>query len=273
METGSASNLRPSAPVLPTEIKIVSYNMRWRGGDELRRLIVMLREDAEIGGAAIIGLQEVDRNKQRTGNVNTARTIAEALGMHYVWTAPPTAQTGQEEETGVAILSSYPLMNVERIVLPNEGPGKRRRVALGATLRIGTTDVRVYSVHAETRIPVEKKMDQLHAVLKDLQRRPKTEQAIVLGDFNTIKGKDVRACIKLFTDEGLTAAIPHDQATWKTFIFKLKLDWVWLRGLEATGSGIVHRITLSDHWPLWVRVKFGGDGKTSIQPSSSKADR
>lgn len=265
LETGSASTRPPSAPVLPAEIKIVSYNMRWRGGDELRRLIVMLREDAEIGGAAIIGLQEVDRNKQRTGNVNTARTIAEALGMNYAWAAPPQVNDGQEEETGVAILSSYPMTNVERIVLPNEGPGKRRRVALGATLRIGTTDVRVYSVHAETRIPVEKKMEQLHAVLKDLQRRPKTEQAIVLGDFNTIKGKDVRACVKLFTDEGLTAAIPHDQATWKTFIFKLKLDWVWLRALEATGSGIVQRITLSDHWPLWVRVKFGGDSK-SIQP-------
>ena len=266
LEIGSAPP-RP-APASPAEMKIVSYNMRWRGGDELRQLITMLREDAEIGGAAIIGLQEVDRNKGRTGNVNTARMIAEALGMNYAWAAPPPAKDGEEEETGVAILSSYPMTNVERIVLPHEGPGKRRRVGLGATVSIGPFDVRVYSVHAETRIPVEKKMDQLRAVLTDLERRPKTERAIVLVDFNTIKGKDVRACVKLFTDEGLTAALPHDRPTWKTLIFKLKLDWVWLRGLEATGSGIVHRITLSDHWPLWVKVKFGeGAGSSPRSPS------
>lgn len=257
LEVESARARPAAAPASPAEMKIVSYNMRWRGGDELRRLITMLREDGEIGGATIIGLQEVDRNKRRTGNVNTARMIAEALGMNYAWAAPPPAKDGEEEETGVAILSSYPLTNVERIVLPHEGPGKRRRVGLGATVSIGPIDVRVYSLHAETRIPVEKKMDQLRAVLTDLERRPKTERAIVLGDFNTIKGKDVRACVKMFTDEGLTAALPHDRPTWKTLIFKLKLDWVWLRGLEATGSGIVHRITLSDHWPLWVKVKFG----------------
>jgi hypothetical protein len=36
-------------------------------------------------------LQEVDRNKKRTGNVNTARQLAEALGMRYAWAAPPDA--------------------------------------------------------------------------------------------------------------------------------------------------------------------------------------
>ncbi len=73
----------------PAEIKIVSYNIRWRGGDELRALIEVLRDDTEIGGAAIIGLQEVDRNKERTDCINTARMMAETLGMYYAWAAPP----------------------------------------------------------------------------------------------------------------------------------------------------------------------------------------
>lgn len=257
LEIGSAPKLQPSAAVVPAEIKIVSYNMRWRGGEDLRKLIELLRGDAEIGGAAIIGLQEVDRNKKRTGNVNTARQIAEALGMNYVWAAPPPAKEGQEEETGVAILSQYSMTDVERLVLPNEGPGKRRRAGVGATVRIGTTAVRVYSVHAETRIPFEKKMEQLGAALDDLQRHPGNKRAIVLGDFNTIKGKDVRGARKLFTDAGFATPFPDDRATFKAaYILKFKLDWVWLRGLEATGSGIVHRITLSDHWPLWVNVKL-----------------
>ena len=38
--------------------------------------------------------------------------------MHYAWAAPPAAKPNDEEETGVAILSVYPLSDVRRIVLP-----------------------------------------------------------------------------------------------------------------------------------------------------------
>jgi endonuclease/exonuclease/phosphatase family metal-dependent hydrolase len=122
-----------------------------------------------------------------------------------------------------------------------------RRAAIGATIRIGEHSMRVYSVHAETRVPMKKKMEQLQAVVDALARWSTIERAVVMGDFNTIKGKDVRACIKLFTERGFTTPIPHNRSTWKTFIIKLKLDWLWLRGVQAIGHSIVRRIGLSDH--------------------------
>src|ERR1044071_1236025 len=88
LETGSASKITP-APASSSEIKIVSYNIRWRGSDDIKKLVALLKEDPELGGATIIGLQEVDRNKKRTGNTNTVRLLAEGLGMNYVWAAPP----------------------------------------------------------------------------------------------------------------------------------------------------------------------------------------
>jgi endonuclease/exonuclease/phosphatase family metal-dependent hydrolase len=256
LEVGEAPKLRlPEAA--PAEIKLVSYNIRWRGGEDLRKLIELLRGDAEIGKATVIGLQEVDRHKKRTGNVNTARLMAEALGMYYAWAAPPRTKAKEsEDETGVAILSAFPLRDVERIVMPHPGPEGRRRVALGATVEVGKTSIRVYSVHAETRIPVERKIDQLRSVLEAIKKRPQGERAIVLGDFNTIKGKDVRATIKLFTEAGFSTPFPHDRPTWRFFLLKLKLDWMWLSGLQTTESNIVRRIGLSDHWPLWVRAKL-----------------
>jgi endonuclease/exonuclease/phosphatase family metal-dependent hydrolase len=246
----------------PAEIKFVSYNIRWRGGEDLQRLIMLLRSDAEIGGASITGLQEVDRRRKRTGNVNTARVIAQELGLNYAWAAPPPPPVKDEqkkepeEETGVAIFSPYPISDVERIVLPNPGPGGRRRAAIGATIRIGDHYVRAYSVHAETRVPMKKKMEQLGAVLDALANRSNIERAVVMGDFNTIKSKDVRACIKLFTERGFTTPIPHNRSTWKTFIITLKLDWLWLRGWKATQHNIVRRVGLSDHWPLWVTAQL-----------------
>jgi endonuclease/exonuclease/phosphatase family metal-dependent hydrolase len=240
----------------PAELKVVSYNIRYRSGDDLKQLVRLLREDPEIGGAHVIGLQEVDRDKRRTGNVNTARQLAEGLGMRYAWAAPPDADEDGEEETGVAILSVFPLADVTRVLLTHEGPGGRRRVAVGATVLAGKTPLRVYSVHAETRMPVEKKVGHWRAVLEDLRLHAGAAGAIVLGDFNTIKGKDVTAARRLFTGEGFTTPLADDDTTWKTFVIKLKLDWLWLRGLEARSAGIDKDVELSDHWPLWATVRL-----------------
>jgi endonuclease/exonuclease/phosphatase family metal-dependent hydrolase len=242
----------------PSELKIVSYNIRYRAGDDLKRLVELLKGDPEIGGAHVIGLQEVDRNKQRTGNANTARQLAEALGMRYAWAAPPDTDGDGEEETGCAILSPFPMSQAVRILLTHEGPDGRRRVAVGATLQVGKQVLRVYSVHAETRMPVEKKVEHWQAVLDDLGHFPDAAGAIVLGDFNTIKGKDVKAARRLFAGKGFKAPHPDGEKTWKTFVFKLKLDWLWLRGLEARSHGIDKKIGLSDHWPLWATVRLAG---------------
>jgi len=256
LEVGGGGGKADGAPAAPSELKVVSYNIRYRVGDDLKQLIKLLKEDPEIGGAHVIGLQEVDRNKRRTGNVNTARQLADALGMRYAWAAPPDADEDGEEETGCVLLSVFPLTDVARILLTHEGPDGRRRVAVGATVRVGGTPVRVYSVHAETRMPVEKKVEHWQAVLDDLRLHTDSAAAIVLGDFNTIKGKDVKAARRLFTDAGFKTPLADDHTTWKTFVIKLKLDWLWLRGLDARSSGIDKDVDLSDHWPLWATVRL-----------------
>ena len=259
LEVGSPPNLSPPEKA-PAEFKVVTYNIRWRGGDELRELIDHLKHDPEIGGAAIIGLQEVDRNKKRTGNTNTIKLIATELHKHYAWAAPPATKTNVEEETGVAILSNYPLTDVRRIVLPHEGPGDRRRVAIGATVNMGGTSLRFYSVHSENRISKEKKIEQITAVLEDLKHYPKIAQAIVVGDLNTWERGAVKRTSALFAKENFTTPFANGESTFlQKIVFvpiKFKLDWVWLRGLDATSSGIDKKISLSDHFPLWAVVRF-----------------
>jgi endonuclease/exonuclease/phosphatase family metal-dependent hydrolase len=260
LETGDAPQAL-SLAATPESIKIVSYNIRYRCGKDLSSLIELLKSDAEIGHAAVIGLQEVDRNKKRTGNVNTARLLAKELGMYYAWAAPPPPPAKdnkqQEEETGVMILSAYPLSDVKGFVLPNEGPGGRRRAGIGATVRIGATSVRVYSLHAEIRTSNERRLQQLGAVLEDLNaHHTQVARAVVLGDFNTITGKDVDGTSELFTSAKFSTPFSNGASTWKTFIIELKLDWLWLRNLKPTNYGIDKKVGLSDHWPLWVTVSL-----------------
>jgi endonuclease/exonuclease/phosphatase family metal-dependent hydrolase len=257
LESGKASTLRkPDAS--PTEIKVISYNIRWRSGDDLKELIKALKDDPEVGGASILALQEVDRQKKRSGNKNTARIIADELGFHYAWAAPPTAKPGDEEETGVAILSVYPLSDVHRLVLPHPGPNQRRRAALGATVEIDHRKWRVYSVHAETRIALDKKLEQYKAVLDDLARYPGMP-GIVMGDFNTWEPGAARKVSKLFSDGGMKTPFGAQTTFRRRVVFvpiELKLDWVWLRGLDAVSFGIDRKVEVSDHWPLWTNVKI-----------------
>jgi endonuclease/exonuclease/phosphatase family metal-dependent hydrolase len=263
LETGNAPKARGATTTPATaEIKIVTYNMRWRGGEELRAITRLLRDDPFLGGADIVGLQEVDRRRKRSGSVDAARQMAEELGLNFAWAAAPNDGTRRgdreagEDETGVAILSPHPLSDVTRLVLPHPGPNCQRRAALGATVRIGDRSLRVYSVHAETRIPVGRKVEQWRAILDDLKSHAEVSRVVVLGDFNTIKEKDVNAARKLFTDAGFATPFGDDEMTWETFIVALKLDWLWLRGLQPTAHGIRRSVTYSDHFPLWLKAKI-----------------
>ena len=267
LESGQAATIRKQTSA-PTEIKVITYNIRWRSGDDLQTMIKLLQEDPEIGRASILALQEVDRHKKRTGHNNTVKTIANALGMYYAWAAPPTAKPTDEEETGVAILSFYPLLDVHRIVLPNPGPGQRRRVALGATIDIPNRRWRVYSAHAETRIKIGKKLEQYKAVLDDLAKFPAGMPAIVMGDFNTWEPNVGGKVRKLFSDAGWKTPF-EDQSTFRRKVLfvpiELKLDWVWLRGLEAGTFGINKKVEVSDHFPLWTNVRMGPQTSTRTQ--------
>lgn len=258
LEEGKGTTLRKQTSS-SQEIKVVSYNIRWRSGKELQKLIEFLRDDPEIGGASILALQEVDRRKKRSGNNNTAKKIADELGLHYAWAAPPAPKTTDEEETGVAILSVYPLSDVRRIVLPHEGPNRRRRVALGATIDVNNRPWRVYSAHAETRIDFDKKLEQFKAIVEDLARYPADMPAIVMGDLNTWEAGAGPKTIKFFADAGLKTPFGESPTFRRRVLLvpiELELDWVWLRGLEPTSYGIDRKIEISDHWPLWTNVKF-----------------
>lgn len=267
LESGQAATIRKPIST-PTEIKVITYNIRWRGGDDLKTLIKLLQEDPEIGCASILALQEVDRHKKRTGHNNTAKMIADALGMYYAWAAPPTAKPTDEEETGVAILSFYPLSDVHRIVLPHAGPGQRRRVALGATVDMPNGRWRVYSAHAETRITIGKKLEQYKAVLDDLAKFPKDMPAIVMGDFNTWEPNVGGKVTKLFSNAGWKTPF-GDQSTFRRKVLfvpvELKLDWFWLRGLEAATFGVDKKVEVSDHFPLWTNVRMAPQKSTKTQ--------
>src|SRR5436853_7848783 len=74
LETGRAEKL-VIPPAYPSEIRIISYNIRWRTGTELQEIVRWLKGNKDFTAPVLVGLQEVDRAKQRTGKTNNARTL------------------------------------------------------------------------------------------------------------------------------------------------------------------------------------------------------
>jgi endonuclease/exonuclease/phosphatase family metal-dependent hydrolase len=82
--------------------------------------------------------------------------------------------------------------------------------------------------------------------------------AVIMGDFNTWQGDADDKTIKLFSNAGLKTPF-GSQSTFRRRVLlvpiEFRLDWVWLRGLEAPNFGIDRQVEVSDHWPLWANVK------------------
>src|SRR4051812_11209029 len=80
LETGTSAQ-SPKDARAAKDISIVTYNIRWRAGDELKQISDwLIKKDPSL-----IALQEVDRSKQRTNRTNNARALAQQLGMNYAW--------------------------------------------------------------------------------------------------------------------------------------------------------------------------------------------
>ena len=98
----------------------------------------------------------------------------------------------------------------------------------------------------------------MNALLVDLKQHAPNSPAVIMGDLNTWQRDAGHKTTKLFTDAGFVTPFGGQTTFLRKVLFvpiNLKLDWIWIRGLEATGYGIDRKITISDHFPLWTTLK------------------
>lgn len=171
--------------------------------------------------------------------------IAEALGMHYVY-YPAVFSLRSDRDFGNAVLSRWPIIDHERIVLPHVARMQRtHRTATAATIRIGKTDVRVYATHLGTFFEVGPgaRQEQLRAILEDARR---FDHAVVGGDMNDTRIGPVA------WEYGFTW--PTQEGP-RTTLFG-RLDHIFLKNLpvpDSAGAGTVRDTRgASDHSPIWV---------------------
>src|SRR4029078_4657087 len=136
----------------------------------------------------VVALQEADKQTTRSGGHHVGRQLAEALQTSWVH-APAGIPRGQppvqrqwwldfEEQidlhdagdTGVALLSRYPLEEVTRIDLPWHECPWRPRLAMAATIAVGNRRVRILNAHVDPHAAVGGQLEQLEVLTAEAEK-------------------------------------------------------------------------------------------------------
>lgn len=229
----------PTTDAAPA-IRVATYNIR----SALSSSLAEIADDLQALQADVIALQEVDRHTRRAGGMDQAAWLAEALQMDHAFAA---SRREGEGEYGVALLSSLPFADVERLPL-DAMLSFEPRVALVASLCSAAGPVRVASVHADV-FPWAARA-QVHRLLRHLEERNDAPR-LLLGDMNASPGS---ALLRHLERQGWQDVVApfHDVPTFAAGPFGQRIDHIFSAPRPATRAAAarVHEAASSDHLPV-----------------------
>lgn len=201
-------------------MKVVTYNIQFGRGRDRR--YDLARIAAEVRGADVIALQEVDRFWRRSGSVDSPAVVAAHLSdYHWVYGANLDMDASYRDadghlvnrrrQFGTMILSRLPIVSSRNHLLPKYGTLAQHSIQQGALEAVIVTEhagpVRFYSTHLShlspaTRLPQVEALLAIHAGAPgeggawcgghpepeegwtEGEMPPMPAAAILLGDFN-----------------------------------------------------------------------------------------
>lgn len=230
----------------------------------------VLSDGFRLPAVDILALQEADKGTARAGGRHVTRELAELLQMAWVhisagiprgiepkdrqWWLNFEEQIGLQDsgDTGVSLLTRFPMEDITRIDLPWNDCPWRPRLSVGATIKVGAKDLYILNSHIDPHASVNGQLDQVEVVLDQADKF--SGPTIVLGDFNTLSRRKCIDTRRLIETRGFTTPFPTGTPTWRGAGLRLHADWIFVRNLRVVRWGVGRGITVSDHWPIWVEV-------------------
>jgi glycerophosphoryl diester phosphodiesterase len=170
---------------VPPPLTVASYNIAHAAGIDGRLDLERIAAEIERGGAAIVGLQEVDRHwSERSQFVDQAQWLADRLGMEVVYGAnldlDPPAPDRPRRQYGTAILSRDPILWSRNTHLPRPEGGEQRGL-LEAGIEVEGVRLHVANTHLQHTSAVERRA-QTERIMELL--RPVRNPIVLVGDLN-----------------------------------------------------------------------------------------
>jgi endonuclease/exonuclease/phosphatase family metal-dependent hydrolase len=235
-------------------IRILSYNVHSCVGTDRRldpgRIADVIAELAPD----IIGLQELDVGRKRSGGIDQAEAIAKRLKMDFAF---HPALSVEEEQYGDALMTAFPMRLVKAGPLASIG---EPRGALWAEVDVDGP-LQVFNTHLGLlRRDRQRQADELAGEGWLTHPDAKGKPLVLIGDFNSIPSSAPYKTLARLVDDvrsqtGRLAA-PSFPSRWPL----LRLDHVFVAhgprilSSEAVDVGLAKRA--SDHLPLLAHIEI-----------------
>lgn len=239
--------------------RILTYNVRRCLGTDGRISPGRIADVIAAYEPDVVALQELDVRRARTGGVDQAHAIAQALGMQMHFHASLRVL---EEEYGNAILTHRPSQVVKAGPLPG-GSGRlapEPRGALWASVNLGGTDVQVITTHLGLRR--HERLAQVDCLLGPqwLGHSSCREPVILLGDFNASpRSRAYRRLASRLRDAQASVPHQHAKSTFPSRLPILRIDHAFVtRSIHVVRVESERSPTArvaSDHLPLMVEFQ------------------
>jgi endonuclease/exonuclease/phosphatase family metal-dependent hydrolase len=246
---------KPATKPAPRRLKLLTYNVHSCIGTDRRLAPERIAEVIATLQPDIIGLQELDVGRKRTGGIDQAHAIAEILKMRHHFHA---ALDVEEEQYGDAILTALPAELIKAGPLPSVG---EQRGALWIEVEIGGQRLQVINTHLGLRrIDRLKQADMLLGSEWLGSDRCRENPVVLLGDFNSIPASaPYKRLAGRMTDIRNHAESPL-RPTFPSRFPLLKLDHIFLSdGVRAISAEVISTPLAkqaSDHLPLLATIEI-----------------
>lgn len=264
LEVQNGVSHAPSAPL--ETLRVVTFNVHF--GRDISRLSRDIQRSPILSDAQIFLIQEIESHDNEGSG--RAFKLAESLNLNYVYA--PGRLTKNDGTHGLAILSRFPLSDIEVRRLPYYG--LRRRVSLEATVDVGGRPLRTYNVHLDTLINAGQHIEQLRPVVEHALSHP-VRTVVMGGDFNTnpfrwlfrkfpiFYSNQAGAMDTFMRAQGFSTPLAGGGSTNRRKVFKQRLDSLFTRNLTVQDSGVERRVESSDHYPVWIDIAWPPDDSSS----------
>jgi endonuclease/exonuclease/phosphatase family metal-dependent hydrolase len=235
-------------------LKIMSYNVHSCIGTDRKLDPGRVTEVIADVEPDIIGLQELDVGRSRTGGVDQAHIIASMLDMKFHFHA---ALNVEEERYGDAILTTLPMRLAKADMLPSHG---EQRGALWVEITAGEKRLQVFNTHLGLR-----RGDRLRqtAVLHGHDwlghSRCRDKPQILIGDMNSVTSSRVYRNLVNGLKDVQDVCKEQPRPTFPSRFPLLRLDHIFVsRDIRVLDAAVVtSRLArrASDHLPLVATIE------------------
>lgn len=242
-----------------TEIKVVSYNIEF--ANNFKGAIDIL-SSGDLADFDVLLLQEMDEV--------ATDAVAKALNCNYIY-YPSINHPGQGKLVGNAILSKWPIRGHSKVLLPHPSiypvitelkTYKFRKIATVALIEINGVNVKFYCTHGAA-FNTSKARRSLAGKIANEVQLSEADYVVVGGDFNTVGYGDILSTVEPFESKGMIWATENIGRTighirWMISFFPAQAfqsDHIFVKGFEIIDMGKIENTTISDHFPIWIKLK------------------